>query len=181
VRKPTASQSGSTVRVLDVDEQRTPSFFAFAHHVRPELVRLARALASPSDGEDIAQDALFVVWQRWDDVRRFDSPAHWSRRVTANLAVTRHRRIRLERERIPALVSPDQAPDRPREPDEPLWRAVRSLPERQRVAVALRILEDRSYTDIAEILGCSADSARQLLHRGLARLRTTVAPSEHHG
>jgi RNA polymerase sigma-70 factor, ECF subfamily len=64
-----------------------------------------------------------------------------------------------------------------RQPDPPLrpevldfWRAVRSLPSRQRQAVALFYLEDWPVAEIARFLGCTETTVRGHLHRGRATL-----------
>jgi RNA polymerase sigma factor (sigma-70 family) len=48
------------------------------------------------------------------------------------------------------------------------------LPEDQRVAVRARILDERSYPDIARALMCSEAVARKRVSRGLARLRDAM-------
>jgi RNA polymerase sigma-70 factor (ECF subfamily) len=50
------------------------------------------------------------------------------------------------------------------------WRAVRSLPSRQRQAVALFYLEDWPTAEIARFLGCTETTVRGHLHRGRAAL-----------
>ena len=49
------------------------------------------------------------------------------------------------------------------------------LPERQEAAVRARVLDERSYAEIAVDLRCSEAVVRQLVHRGLRRLRERVA------
>jgi RNA polymerase sigma factor (sigma-70 family) len=48
------------------------------------------------------------------------------------------------------------------------------LPTDQRAAVQARILDERSYADIARELRCSSSVVRKRVSRGLARLRATV-------
>lgn len=48
------------------------------------------------------------------------------------------------------------------------------LPESQRVALALRLLEGLSYEEIAEMMGVPVNSVRSWLHRGRARLREAL-------
>jgi RNA polymerase sigma factor (sigma-70 family) len=55
-----------------------------------------------------------------------------------------------------------------------LRRALRRLPERQRVAVVLRYYEDLSEEDMARAMRCSVPAARSLLSRGMQTLRTIV-------
>ena len=60
-------------------------------------------------------------------------------------------------------------------PDGDVWAAVRDLPPKQRVAVALRHGDDWDYGEIAEVLGCSEAAARQSVKAGLDRLREVLA------
>ena len=52
-----------------------------------------------------------------------------------------------------------------------IWHRVRSLPGKQRSAVALRYLADLSHREIAEVMGTSEDAARRNVFEGLRRLR----------
>ncbi len=49
--------------------------------------------------------------------------------------------------------------------------ALRALPKEQRQAIELRVLEERSYEEIAAALGRSEVSVRQMVSRGLKKLR----------
>lgn len=52
-----------------------------------------------------------------------------------------------------------------------LLRALEALPADQRDAVALRVLHERSYDEVAVALGCTSATARQRVHRGLRAMR----------
>lgn len=52
-----------------------------------------------------------------------------------------------------------------------LLRALEALPGEQRDAVALRVLYERSYDEVAVALGCTSTTARQRVHRGLRAMR----------
>jgi len=51
------------------------------------------------------------------------------------------------------------------------------LPQDQRVAIQARVLDERSYPDIAGELGTSEAAVRMRVSRGLAALRTRIARS----
>jgi RNA polymerase sigma factor (sigma-70 family) len=53
--------------------------------------------------------------------------------------------------------------------------ALNQLPPNQRRAIQMRILDDRSYADVANELDCTPLAARIRVSRGLATLRTQVA------
>lgn len=57
--------------------------------------------------------------------------------------------------------------------DDPLFveRLLAALPPEQRDAVRARVLDERSYPDIAVELRCSEAVVRQRVHRGLHRMR----------
>jgi RNA polymerase sigma factor (sigma-70 family) len=59
-----------------------------------------------------------------------------------------------------------------------LWRALATLPERQRAAVVLRYYEDLSERETAQILGVSTGAVSQLVVRAMASLRDHVRGDE---
>ena len=52
--------------------------------------------------------------------------------------------------------------------------AVRQLPPKQRAAVALRYFEDKPVEEIAQLMECSASTARVHLHRARHQLAQTL-------
>lgn len=48
------------------------------------------------------------------------------------------------------------------------------LPEEQRAAILARVVDERSYEEIAASLACSEAVVRQRVHRGLRRLRSEL-------
>ena len=59
-------------------------------------------------------------------------------------------------------------------PDDGLWRRVRGLPPKQRVAIVHRFVLDLAYAEIGERMGISEEAARQNVSAGLRRLRREV-------
>lgn len=55
--------------------------------------------------------------------------------------------------------------------------ALAALPERRRRAVALRIVDGLSYPEVAARLGCSEDTARAHVSRGLRGLQRKLDPT----
>lgn len=155
--------------------ERTPAspvddFDAFYTEQFPRMVAWARVLTGDlAVGEELAQEAMLRAHRHWERVRGYDRPAAWVRRVTTNLASSARRRRHAERaavERFGALRSvPQLAP----EVDE-FWSVVRNLPARQRDAVMLFYLEDRSVADIAVELDCAENTVKAHLHKARQRL-----------
>jgi RNA polymerase sigma-70 factor (ECF subfamily) len=62
---------------------------------------------------------------------------------------------------------------------EVLLEALSTLPEEQREAVRLRVIEGRSHRRVAEALGCSEPTARARVSRGLRRIASQIEPADH--
>ena len=63
------------------------------------------------------------------------------------------------------------AAEEPAANDGEIWDSVRGLPAKQKSAVALRFVEDRSYDDIARAMSITPEAARQNVSVGIRRLR----------
>ena len=134
----------------------------------PAMVALATAvMGDASKGEDVAQEALTRAYRRWETVSEYDKPGAWLRRVTINLSLSARKRAADEvRARLRLRSVEVEEPD----PHDEVWEALAKLPGKQRAAVALHFLEDRSHAEIAEILGCAEATSRVHLHRGRAAM-----------
>jgi DNA-directed RNA polymerase specialized sigma24 family protein len=64
----------------------------------------------------------------------------------------------------------------PAEPDTALWDAVRTLPAKQRGAVAYHYLADLPYLEVGKLLGTSETAARRSAADGIAALRNIYQP-----
>jgi RNA polymerase sigma-70 factor (sigma-E family) len=130
-----------------------------------------RLTGDRAESEDLAQEALARAYLRWRKVAPYDEA--WVARVTTNLAIGRwrkHRRLVVTGPGAPAFGIPGAAGADPIDRME-LLRVLRSLPRRQREAVALRYLADLPAADVAALLGCSVGTVKTHTHRGLAALR----------
>lgn len=144
----------------------------------PRAVAAARRIVGPGgDPESLAAEALTRAYDRWPSVRRHPAPDAWALRVTINLALDRSRRDARAHGRPgrgDAAASTVDAADDVTAMRMALGHALRSLPEKQRHAVALRYLAGCEEADIARSLGVSPGTVKTHLKRGLDRLRTEL-------
>lgn len=132
------------------------------------LIGLAYALSgSRLAADDIAQEAMLAAFGKWDEVGRLDSPIGWVRRVVANHAASAVRRRVAETKRLSRLSARQPLAELPEIPAESewIWREVRRLPKRQMQVIALRYYDQLSLSEIAEVLGCSKETANTHLRR----------------
>lgn len=127
--------------------------------------------------QDLLQESLIKTYVAWPRLRDESKAEAYTRRTIVTTSISwRRRRSFHERpvELLPDAGVPDDT-DRVGAQDE-LWAQLRSLPPRQRTAVALRYCEDLSEAQTAELMGCSVGTVKRLVSVGLAKLRARVGP-----
>ena len=150
-----------------------PGYDEFYVALWPRLVRTAYAVSGDLGvAEDAVQTAFAKAYRSWRRVSRAHSPEAYVRRRAVNEVLTHHRKAAARREsaraELPeaAAVTEDPALTR----DE-VWRAVLSLPPRQRAVLVLRYYEDLSEQEIAEVLGCRPGTVKSQSSAAIASLR----------
>lgn len=167
-----------TIPVMERTPVQHPSrdadFADFFRATWPRLFRTTYAVAGDrSLAEDSLQAAFAKAYTSWDRVQGAQHPEAYVRRMAVNevLSVVRRPWYRAERstevpEPPPLPSTEDRTVDR-----DAVWRAVCSLPPRQRAVVVLRYYEDLSEAEIAEVLGCSRGNVKSTASNALAKLR----------
>ena len=139
--------------------------------------------------EDALQDALAIIWKKRDTVARHPMPEALILRIAVTAAYDAlrksRRRLRHETAGVPGERADADAPPvtkalEGRELRVAILGAVASLPRRQAAAVLLHIIEERSYEEVAQAMGCTASTARVHVLRGRAALVRMLA-REHPG
>lgn len=143
---------------------------AFPRLYRQAYVVAYKLVGSDEEARDLAQEALARAYSRWPKVCEMNEPAAWITRVTTNLAFDLFRRRRLERRQ----VEPAGPQEGPTAEHLDLYRALATLPKRQRQVVVLRYLADQSEAATAAALGCSPSAVKQHASRGLAAMRARL-------
>jgi RNA polymerase sigma-70 factor (sigma-E family) len=160
----------------DMGSVAVDDFAEFVRVALPGLLRYGHALTgNPHDAGDLVQTVLEKLGSRWASVvRSTGDPLAYARRAMANAHISSWRRTR--RESLVADIPATGAVD-VRYPfeDEPLWRALRELPPRQRAVIVLRYYEELSEVEIARVLGISQGTVKSQASKALAKLRTRLA------
>ena len=97
---------------------------------------------------DATDEAFARALERWPRVQSMPSPGGWTYRVALNLL-----RRRLRRERIEARLLGHMKAEPLPAPAGEAWDIVKTLPQRQRVAVVLRFLAGLTEEEIADAMG----------------------------
>ena len=123
--------------------------------------------------EDLVQTALVRSWPRWERIRRRDDPEVYVRRAMVRSWASWRRR-RWWGERATGTV-PDSAAAGDLAAEAAVRvtvrRALASLPARQRAVLVLRVFDDLSEAQVAQVLDCAPGTVKATLAHAVARLR----------
>lgn len=156
-----------------MDADAEAAFTDFVAARLPALLRLGHLLTGrPADAEDLVQTALVKTYGAWPRVQRQDAPEAYVRQVMLN-TYRSWWRYRLSREVVSESIPERLTSDPSTDERDAMWRALATLPKRQRAVLVLRYYEGLSEAETAAALGCAVGSVKSQASRGLARLRET--------
>jgi RNA polymerase sigma-70 factor (sigma-E family) len=123
--------------------------------------------------EDLVQTALVRSWPRWERIRRRDDPEIYVRRAMVNTwSSWTRRRWRGEH---PTGAVPDGPAAGDLAADAAARVAVRNalgtLTDRQRAVLVLRVFDDLSEAQVAQVLNCAIGTVKSTMARAVTRLR----------
>jgi RNA polymerase sigma-70 factor, ECF subfamily len=146
-----------------------------------------RLTGNAADASDLTQEAFIRVYRAWRSFKAGTSFLSWIYRIVTNL----HRdELRRRKGRYQEEIPDDNEPQhfgsgrplaiQPIEEyvegqlSEPVSKALADLTPEQRQIVLLADIEECSYQEIGQIVGCSVGTVRSRLHRARGQLRKLV-------
>ena len=166
---------------------------SFAREALPHMKSLYAAALQmtrdPAAAEDLVQETFLKAHRFWHRYQEGTNCKAWLFRVQTNLFINRNRRKTPSAALMDELDTSEQAPelyqgsgfyDRPdiraereRFPER-VEQALQALPESFRLPVVLADLQDFSYREIAEIMGCPVGTVMSRLYRGRQQLQEAL-------
>lgn len=146
---------------------------------------------NPAEAEDLVQDTLVKAMRAKDQFQAGTNLKAWLFRILTNTFINKYRRGGLEKS---VLEGPDADPlvdgwvsaatmRQLREPEQiallpivegEVQRALDALPTDFRLAVILCDVEELSYEEIAQVMGCPIGTVMSRLHRGRKLLQRSL-------
>jgi len=159
------------------------AFEALFRRYQNTIYRLALYLVGDvGTAEDVTQEAFVRAWERLDNLRDDEAFGGWLRQIALNLARDVHRRQnpedQMEDEIQRTRIADDPGPAEQlvaSETDQAVRRAVATLPEHQRLVVAMHHLEGMEIEAIAGALQLARGTVLSRLARGREMLRKKLA------
>ena len=183
------------VRVALADQALEPDDAALVARFRAgdsrafdELVRrhqdgilrvVMRYLRDKDEAKDIAQRAFVRAFQGLDKLRGDAAFRGWVYKIAINLALNHLRdRKRVTSDPDAGHAVPVDAVGAGRmvdaEDQERLRAAIAELPPKQRLVLELRIHDELSFAEVAEIAECTENAAKVNFHHAVKRLRSLL-------
>ena len=135
-------------------------------------------LESEADAQDALQELYFKLWKGRDFLDNILNPQAYCIRLLKNLCIDR---IRKAKKAVLTDTLPETMEDQPqderidaRERLEKVLAAIKSLPERQGQILRLRLIEGKSYSQIAEITKLNYLTIRVMLSRARKSLKNRI-------
>ncbi len=182
VHNPPADPDLALVERFQAGERR--AFDELVRRYQRPLYYLAlRYLKNEADAKDVTQRAFVRVFKSLGKFRRAASFRTWAYRITINLCLNHIRDNR--REHVSEL--PEDALTTEAEAEHQVihnqratlvHNAISSLPPKQRIVLELRVYDDLSFKEVAELANCSENAAKVNFHHAVKRLRAMLSGVE---
>lgn len=181
----TAPPSAARPRNVDSFAEEAVGHLDALYSVACKLTR------NPAEAEDLVQDTLLKAMKARDQFHAGTNLKAWLFRILTNTFINKYRRGGLERS---VLEGPDADPlvdgwvsastmRQLRDPEQQalqpivegeVQRALDQLPTEFKLAVILCDVEEFSYEEIAQIMGCPIGTVMSRLHRGRKLLQRSL-------
>ena len=160
-------------------------------HLPALLAVASRLMRNGSEAEDLVQDSVLKAIRAREQFESGTNLKAWLLKILTNTFINRYRRGGLERS---VLDGPDADPladgwvsastmESLRDPESQALRpilegeigkALEELPTEFRLAVVLSDVEDLSYKEISDVMGCPIGTVMSRLHRGRRMLKSRL-------
>jgi RNA polymerase sigma-70 factor, ECF subfamily len=145
-------------------------------HQKPLYSMLYRMVSDADDAADILQKTFVKAFTGIRGFERRSSFRTWLYQIAINLAKNLYRDrsragrvplddviIRRDPKTLESLIK--------KETRDRLYKALTSLPEKQRLTVMLRVQEQKTFEEIAGIMKCSVGTSKANYHHGVQKLK----------
>src|SRR6266480_3319689 len=144
----------------------------YREHVAEVYQYALAVLGNSADAEDVTQQTFLNAYRAFQRGERPQKAHNWLIKIAHNVCRMRWRQSGRRPQEVPLeRAGEPAAPDDERPSLDVLLSALAKLPFNQRAAIVMREVEDRSYAEIAEVLGATVPAVEALLFRARGNLR----------
>lgn len=152
-------------------------------HYRAAYNMAFRFMKDHGGADDVVQDSFLKAHKAIDSFRGDAAFKSWLLRITANTAKnalrSKHLKSRVAVEEVDMGITHGDFSGLEREQTSKVLQAtIEKLPEKQRIALHLRIFEDMSFKEVAAAMECPFDTAKANFRHAVLNLRKILKASQ---
>lgn len=146
-----------------------------------------RYVKNPMEAEDVVQEVFIKVWKKRVEVAAYENLEAWCMTLTRNLSIDKLRSKHRRTTEIPegmTLVDRASTPYQSASYQDTLNRVkqlLAKLPDKQRMVMQLRDIEEMTYQEIADTLSISMEQVKVNLYRARKSVREQLKNTESYG
>ena len=161
-------------------------FLAIVLPIKDKLFRLAkRLLVSDDEAEDAVQEVLLKLWKGKNKISNYKNPEAFAVTMTKNYCLDRLKSKQAGNLKIvhSNFQTNDNLQKRVEANDEValLFKIMQTLPEKQKMVLQLRDIEQFDFDEIAEMLDSSETTVRVTLSRARKTVREQLIKQYNYG
>ena len=153
--------------------------------IQNALFRVAKRVVGESSlAEDVVQEVFIKIWNQRNQLADIKNIEAWSMRMTKNLSIdklrSKHQKtVELDEQydQVSAAHSPHQLLES-EDTMQHLKQLMHALPEKQRLILHLRDVEDLSYQEISEVMNLPMNQVKVNLFRARQQMRARILDSK---
>ena len=156
--------------------------------IKDKLYRFSlRITGNTAEAEDVVQEVYLKVWDKRHDMEEVRNPEAWCMTLTRNLSLDKIKSKHKRTDDISEAYSlSDQSinPGVKTEINDAMTRIksmMNELPEKQKMVMHLRDIEQMSYEEIVEALDMPMNQVKVNLHRARTTIRERMLSAENYG
>ncbi len=142
-----------------------------------------RYIRGDADAADVTQIVFVRAFKGLATFRNAATVRSWLYRIAINCALTW---IRDHKRETPSEIAEDSLAEQPAAPakltaaqDSSVLRAaIQELPPRQKLVLELRVFDELSFKEVAELADCTENTAKVTFHHAVKRLREILGGSD---
>lgn len=143
---------------------------------------IRKMVINHEDANDITQNTFIKIWKGLPNFKKESNLFTWMYRIstneTLNFLKTNQKKVTQSIENIQLESRTDDSFFNGDEIEARLYKALNTLPEKQRIVFNMKYFDELKYTEIAEILGGTVGSLKASYHHAQKKIETYLTQND---